>query len=168
MPSHALGGGIPDEFVNLETKADVQLVADDPVGQVAWREHAVGSIARAGGIFAECRREDHAASLGLKLVLASEVAGEFVIALAGDNALDFVVLGERVEVFEMEAVAFARIGALHIGNFVNGLRNVRQWTLAAGFNQDLISTIEQPLHKWHESALLQHRLTARNLYQTIW
>src|SRR5690348_13860897 len=107
MPSHAFGGWIRDEFVNLETKADVQLIADDPVGQVAWREQAVGSIALAGGIFAECRREDHAASFGLKLVLASEVAGEFVIALAGDDELDFVVLRERAEVFEMEAVAFA-------------------------------------------------------------
>src|SRR5215469_15680942 len=54
---------------------------------------------------------------------------------------------------------------LHIDNLDYARWDPCQWTLSAGFNQDLVPLIQQALHKRDKFALLQHRLAARNFYQ---
>jgi hypothetical protein len=46
---HTLGGGIPDQFVDLQAEPRGYVVGEDPLRELLWIEEAVGSVSRAGG-----------------------------------------------------------------------------------------------------------------------
>src|SRR5258708_12818446 len=56
---HALGGWVPDQFVNLQAKAGGDIVGQDPLRQVFRVEQAVRRIASARRVFAEGGREQY-------------------------------------------------------------------------------------------------------------
>ena len=74
---------------------------------------------------------------------------------------------ERFKIFEMECVRLRReCRAFHIDDFDDLTWNTLQRTFATGFQQNIVSRLEQSLHQGNDFALLQHWLAAGDLDQS--
>ena len=123
------GGGIPNQFVNLQAEARGDVVGEDPLGEFLGIEQAVRSVARAGGGFFECRRKQNGVDAFGQTVAHDEVASEFVIGAVGQYKLDFIVRAERFEIFERERVRFSGMRTLHVYDLDDLLGNMLQGCL---------------------------------------
>src|SRR5512133_3748371 len=149
--------GLPDEFVDLESEADVEAVGEDPFGELLWVDQAMFRGTGALGVFAESGREDGVADADGHQVVADEFAGELVVVAVGDDELHFVTLGESLQILGSEGAAFAGGGTLHVDDLVNLGRNILEGALAAGFEQHRVSQRKKALHEGNDFALVQHR-----------
>lgn len=163
MSSHAFGGGIPDEFVDLEAEAGGDVVGQDPFGELLGVEEAMGGVAGAAGFFLESWRKENGIDAAGEIVLADEVAGEFVVGAIGENEFQFVVSAKRVQILEREGIGFAGMGTLHVDNLDDFFGDMRERALATGFEQHLVVGVKELFHERDYFALLQHGFAAGDL-----
>jgi len=156
---YALQLRLPDEFVDLEAEAGVEIVGEHPLGERAGIEQAIFGGASACGSLAKGGREDQSGGVGIQAVGANEVTGVLVILARGEDELELVAGGEGGEVFRTEAQMLAAGGTFDIDNFVNLAGNEFEGTLAAGFEQHSEVEGEKLMHEGDQLALLQHGLS---------
>src|SRR6185312_4797839 len=113
-----------NELVDLKSQPHIQIVSQNPLGQVSRIDQAVLHTTAAGRILPECRREDAGGTLAGG-DLQNEVASEFIVSPAGDYELQLVALGKCAEISRQEGSTLARVRTLHIDNLYHLLRYVR-------------------------------------------
>ncbi len=84
---------------------------------------------------------------GLQSVLVDEVAGVLVVCTRGEDELELVARGEGGEVLRAEAQVFAAAGTFDIDDFVDLAGDEFEGTLAAGFEQQLVTESEKLAHE---------------------
>ena len=77
--------GIPDEFVNLKAQADGKAVGQNPLRQFAGIQQALASRTLALRGRPERGRKMQVGDALRQAVAAEKIAGEFVVAAAGED-----------------------------------------------------------------------------------
>src|SRR5208282_2394934 len=93
---------VPNEFVNLEAQADVQPVAQNPLGKLARVQ------------LPEDRREDNLVNAAGQVMLDHEIAGEEIVIFVDDHELDLVFPFQSSQVIRTEGSTFAATGTFNV------------------------------------------------------
>ncbi len=113
--------------MDLEGETGVDAVGHHPLDEGAGVEGGVVSGAEGAGGFREGGAEEDAAYARAEVMFGDEGAGEVVVGAVGEDEFYFVVGGEGVEVFEVEAVGGgAGAGAFDVDDLVDGLGDLRE------------------------------------------
>jgi len=75
-------------------------------------------------------------------MLEHEITRKFIIAAAGNHEFNFILAIKRIQIFHTECIRLARIGALYIHNFDHSSRQIRDGTLAAGFDEHGVTMVQ--------------------------
>src|SRR5215471_12672390 len=98
-----------------------------------------------------------------------EVTRKFIVEPITDDELYFIMRHERLKVFHVKSVSFARVRAFHVDNLDHTLGDSRERPFAAGLEQYSEAAIQQALHQRYQFALLQHGLASGEFDQPpIW
>src|SRR5438132_14382637 len=71
-----------------------------------------------------------------------------------------------LQIFELESIGLARVGAFHVNNFDYTRGNMLQWPFPTGFQQNLVAGVQEMSHQWDDLALLEHRFATRDFDQS--
>src|SRR5579875_217285 len=156
---HSFHRRIPNEFVQLQPEANRQSMRQNPFREMA-RIQPIPAARRVR----EYRRKNHLTNPRRQPVPGNEIAGEIIIAAAGNHEFNFVLFVQCAEVGHVESAAFAGIRAFHVDNLNDFLRQGTNKTLAAGFDQDGIAFGRQ-LFRERGSFLLQQRFAAGDFHK---
>src|SRR5580704_7766669 len=132
--SDALGGGMPDEFVELQAEPDGEIVGEDPFDQLLWIEPLPFSFR-----VVEHRREQYLANAVGELMFLRKFAREFVVLARRNHEFHFVVVAEQIEISILKRIRRAGIGALHIDDFDDVFGQFADESLAAGFDHHRVA-----------------------------
>src|ERR1700724_1733345 len=123
------------------------------------------AVTGASSFLAECWRKQHRIHPLREVVPLGKVAGEFVVSAVAKYKLDLITIAERFQVLHSESIGLTRVGTFHVDNFDYSCGHSVERTFAAGFKQDLVAALQKLPHQGHDLALLEHRLSARDLDQ---
>src|SRR5258708_10877484 len=127
------------------------------------------AVTGASSFLAECWRKQHRIHPLHEVVPRGKGAGEFVVSAVAKDKLNLITIAERFQVLHSESTGLTRVGTFHVHNLDYSCWHSIERALAAGFKQDLVAALQKLPHQGHDLALLQHRLSARDLDQTpIW
>src|SRR5450756_469862 len=87
---HTLGGGIPDQFVDLQAEPRGNFVGEDPLREFLRIEEAVRSVSRAGGRLFDRGGEKNRVNAPGPPVIQHEVVGELVVRAARYVGLELI------------------------------------------------------------------------------
>ena len=137
--SHAAGGRVPDDLVQLQAEARVEFGVEEPGHQIARFDFAKGG-----------REDDGQATVELEAL--DDGAGPIEIGAAGDDDLQLVAGPERVQIDKARVLA-AGAGGLQVDDAADRGGQMVERALAVGLDGDLEAAFDERLAERRQAGL---------------